>query len=166
MATIVAVSMADASNNNNLQTATKQQQKMKPSWHVRHASRTWQLLDKQQIKLPGRAGDTVFKDKRTSASNTTKNAILLVSKNKKDTCCSMLWPGHSNFKLNQKSKNNFVWLPTTRMPRVVARLANLPLKDKILIWQNMLYRVLDMSTQYNIDRNCDVLPLSLDDLLN
>jgi hypothetical protein len=31
MATIVAVSMADASNNNNLQTATKQQQKMKPS---------------------------------------------------------------------------------------------------------------------------------------
>ena len=25
-----------------------------------------------------------------------------------------------------------------------------PLKDKILIWQNILYRVLDMSTQYNI----------------
>ncbi len=28
--------------------------------------------------------------------------------------------------------------------------ARLPLKDKILIWQNILYRVLDMSTQYNI----------------
>jgi hypothetical protein len=25
-----------------------------------------------------------------------------------------------------------------------------PLKDKILIWQNILYQVLDMSTQYNI----------------
>jgi hypothetical protein len=25
----------------------------------------------------------------------------------------------------------------------------LPLKDNILIWQNILYRVLDMSTQYN-----------------
>ncbi len=25
-----------------------------------------------------------------------------------------------------------------------------PLKDKILIWQNILYRVLDMSTQYII----------------
>ncbi len=26
----------------------------------------------------------------------------------------------------------------------------MPLKDKILIWWNILYRVLDMSTQYNI----------------
>jgi hypothetical protein len=25
-----------------------------------------------------------------------------------------------------------------------------PMKDKILIWQNILYRVLDMSTQYNL----------------
>jgi hypothetical protein len=31
-----------------------------------------QSLDKQQIKLPGRAGDTVFSDKRTSTTNNNK----------------------------------------------------------------------------------------------
>jgi hypothetical protein len=37
----------------------------------------------------------------------------------------MLWPGHSNFKSSPKCKNNFGWLPTTRMPGLVASLANL-----------------------------------------
>ncbi len=53
---------------NSNQTTTK----TKPSWHVRHASRARQLLDKQQIESPGRAGDTVFNDERTSASNNNK----------------------------------------------------------------------------------------------
>jgi hypothetical protein len=47
------------------------------------------------------------------------------SKNKEDACCSMLWPGHSNFKSSPKCKNNFGWLLMTRMPRLIARLANL-----------------------------------------
>jgi hypothetical protein len=67
-ATIVTVSMADVNNNNNLQTTKK----TKPLWHVRHMSRALQLLDKQRIELPGRAGDTVFNDERTSASNNNK----------------------------------------------------------------------------------------------
>jgi hypothetical protein len=46
--------------------------KTKPLWHVRHSSRAQQLLDKQQIKSPGRAGDTIFSDERTNASKDNK----------------------------------------------------------------------------------------------
>jgi hypothetical protein len=62
------------------------------------------LLDKQQIKLLGRASDTVPSDKRQAQAMTTKNTIFAVIQNKEDACCVMLWPGHSNFKLSQKAQ--------------------------------------------------------------
>jgi hypothetical protein len=56
-------------NNNNLQPTTT---KTQPPQNVHHTSCARQLLDKQQSKLPGRASDTIFSDKRTSASNENK----------------------------------------------------------------------------------------------
>ncbi len=41
-------------------------------------------------------------------------------------------------------------VPTTKTGNIPFGEADLPLKDKILILQNILYRVLDMSTWYNI----------------
>ncbi len=43
-----------------------------PPWHMHQASRAQQSLDKQQIKLPGRASDIVSSDERTSTSNINK----------------------------------------------------------------------------------------------
>ncbi len=53
-------------------TSASNNKKTKPLWHVCHASCMQQSLDKQQIKSPGRASDTVFNDERTSASNNNK----------------------------------------------------------------------------------------------
>ncbi len=71
----------DKCHTNPCNQARKQQQQLANSnqtnktqlpWHVHHVSCTQQLLDKQQSKLPGRASDTVFSDKRTRTSNDNK----------------------------------------------------------------------------------------------
>jgi hypothetical protein len=54
-----------------------------------------------------------------------KIQFFLYSKNKEDACCSLLWPGNSNFKVSPKRKNNFGGLSIIIMPRLVARLGNL-----------------------------------------
>jgi hypothetical protein len=57
----------------------------------------------------------------------------------------MIWPGHSNFKSSPKSKNNFGWLPTTRMPRLVARLTNLAyMLDDIIVNNQFLILIFDV----------------------
>ncbi len=53
-------------------TSASNKKKTKLLWHARHASHARQLLDKQQIELSGRAGDTIFSDKRTNTSNDNK----------------------------------------------------------------------------------------------
>jgi hypothetical protein len=57
----------------------------------------------------------------------------------------MVWPGHSNFKLSPKRKNNFRWLPTPRMPRLVARLANLGYTlDDVIVENQFLNSIFDV----------------------
>jgi hypothetical protein len=58
--------------------ATTKREKTKLLQHVRHASRVRQLLDKQQIELPGRASYTVPSDERQAQATTTKNLIFVV----------------------------------------------------------------------------------------
>jgi hypothetical protein len=53
-------------------------------------------------------------------------------------------------RLFQAIFDQIVWHAISIQRRPASVPVKLPLKDKILIWTNILYRVLDMSTQYNI----------------
>ncbi len=81
-------------------TGASNNKKIQPPWHVHQASRAQRLLDKQQIELLGRASDTVFSDKRTSAShNHKKYHFVSTSKIKRMLVVS-----------SPKCKNIFGWL--------------------------------------------------------
>ncbi len=98
-------------NNNNLQTATKQT-KTQPPWHVHYVSRTRQPLDKQWIKLPGRASDTIFSAKRTSASNNNKKYFVSTPKIKRMLVVWCSGPATSTSSWVQSAKiflNGFSW---------------------------------------------------------
>ncbi len=88
-----------------------------------HAQR---LLGKPQIEWPDRASDTFPSDERTSARDNNKNYQLVSNPKIKRVlvvqCYGLATATSSQVK---KSKNNFGWLLTTRMPRLKARCANL-----------------------------------------